>query len=418
MEAKYRSESPLTRREDSALRPLSGISVIEAKSKVFLTELEKQRLANKEPGETYRDYYDKLTAKVSVLDSKIKDSLKKHEKDFLSAFKTHMFQVYQQLNELKKRTDEQELKMKRDEQLNKLQAALEWFREEAVKLGDTCQFYKKECDKWKAKAESLEDDRKFLEFQLKSAKKQLKDVASSNPGKLDLTPDPLPSQFPDLSYSKLPSKPDLPNTSSAAFLTHLTQRIPPQDQSFLQEIERFMTAQEQKFHESLRHLQKTLDLERRRMKSANAVKSSAFMEKSELEGIFLECVDEVRKEVMRRRAKSIMRTKYPLKTTSTGQNEKKQGNFTPNDKRKILELLISNEQVLVFLYEKLFPYRANVYTGQGTAQKMEELGELAELAQMETETHQRVGSETSPIPPESQPAPGLFTHRGRVLVEP
>jgi len=412
--AKYRSESPLTRRpgEEAPLRQISGLSLADAKGKVFLTEIEKQR---KEAGETYRDYYDKLTAKVSVLDTRIKDSLKKHEKDFLSAFKTHMFQVYQQLNELKKRTDEQELKMRRDEQLNKLQSALEWFREEAVKLGDTCQFYKKECDKWKAKAESLEDDRKFLEFQLKSAKKQIKELTGQSTHPSEVTPDPLPTtQLPDLSFSRLPTRADLPQTSSASFLIQLMQRIPPHDQGFIQEVERFMTTQEHKFHEALRHLQNTLDLERRRMKSANALKSSAIMEKSELEGLFLECVDEVRKEVMRRRAKSILRTKYPLKTAGA---QKPQENFTPNDKRKILELLISNEQVLVFLYEKLFPYRANVYAG-GTAGKQGDLGELADLAQLETEMHLRAGSENSPAPPDSQPAGGLFSHRGRVLVEP
>ena len=35
--------------------------------------------------------------------------------------------------------------------------------------------------------------------------------------------------------------------------------------------------------------------------------------------------------------------------------------MTSSDKRKILELLVSNEQILVLLYEKLFPHRASQY---------------------------------------------------------
>ena len=405
----------MTRREDQP----TGISHADLKAKVFLTELEKQRMG-KETGETYRDYYDKLTAKVSVLDTRIKDSLKKHEKDFLSAFKTHMFQVYQQLNELKKRTDEQELKMKRDEQLNKLQSALEWFREEAVKLGDTCQFYKKECDKWKAKAESLEDDRKFLEFQLKAAKKQIKDLNSQLNRDQDQSVDPAGSTVHDVSFPQItiPAKLELPNTSSANFLLQLAQKVNPQDPQYLAEVERFMSNQEQKFHEALRHVQNTLDTERRKIKSANALKSSAIMEKSELEGLFLECVDEVRKEVMRRRAKSIMKTKYPLKTQSAVKERKE--TFTPNDKRKILELLIANEQVLVFLYEKLFPYRANLYTSPQAPQGLKpqlDLQELTDLSQIEGDLHLRNPSETTPLPPDSQPVPSQFSHRGRILVE-
>ena len=40
--------------------------------------------------------------------------LSKHEKEFMAAFKVHMHQVYDQLAQLKKRTDEQEQQMKTD----------------------------------------------------------------------------------------------------------------------------------------------------------------------------------------------------------------------------------------------------------------------------------------------------------------
>lgn len=97
--------------------------------------------------EKISEYYSALKSQMSTLDNHIDNVLQRHEQDFLNAFKCQMYSMYAELKELKKKTDENEIKLKRDDQLNNLQRQLDWFRDEAVKLAENAQFYKKESDK-------------------------------------------------------------------------------------------------------------------------------------------------------------------------------------------------------------------------------------------------------------------------------
>lgn len=55
-----------------------------------------------------------------------------------------MMKVQRELNFLRNKAKEQEIKLKKDERINNLQNSLDWFRKEALKLGKTCEFQKKE----------------------------------------------------------------------------------------------------------------------------------------------------------------------------------------------------------------------------------------------------------------------------------
>ena len=334
-------------KEESPSRTGSG-----SVERTFLTDMMKQ---GKEVNylEKIEEYHGVLLKQVDMLDTHIVTVLQKHEQDFLNAFKCQMFNLYGQLKELKKKNDENEIRLKRDEQLNTVQKSLDWFRNEAIKLGESTQFYKKEADKWKAKAESLQDDRNFLENQLKNTKRKLKLLE-------------IERKFNDddsLKSSMAPSQGVLakfvPSSKTGEIIEDLYNKHAAQG-NFLNELETCFHDLEVKYNESIRHLKSLVDSEKRKVKQVTAQQSSNFFVKSDLENLFLECVEEVRKEISRRKAKSLVDQKYSKRSNTSQADERMV--MTPSDKRKILELLISNEQVLILLYEKLFPHRASQYS--------------------------------------------------------
>ena len=381
-------------RDDTPVRLSSGPI-----DKAFLTDL---LIVGKETKfyEKILEYSKGLETHVSKLDSHIDSVLQRHEQDFLNAFKCQMFSLYGQLKELKKKNDENEIKLKRDEQINKLQKSLEWFREEAIKNGESTAMFKKEADKWKAKAESLQDDRNFLETQLKNAKRKMKLMMIER--KADSESDDSIKTSPRESV-ELQATNFVSSSKTGEIIQEIREKHPDQA-SFLYQLEHFFHELEIKYNESIKHLKNTLENERKKFKLFSAQQSSMFFVKSDLETLFLDCVEEVRKEISRRKIKNTVEQKYSKRAKTS--NPISRETMTPSDKRKILELLISNEQVLIMLYEKLFPHRASQYgNNTRTGEKTEEESppNLEEMLKQVP---------TKPILPKTM----SFQHRGRSVV--
>jgi hypothetical protein len=102
-----------------------------------------------------------------------------------------------------------------------------------------------------------------------------------------------------------------------------------------------------------------LENERKKTKELEGGKANYLSGKNELEEFFLECVEEVKKNIKKRKEFQIKNTKYSKgtvkSTVSTNSKEPKLAGFASQDKAKVIELLMENDNVLLFLYEKLFP---------------------------------------------------------------
>lgn len=99
---------------------------------------------------------------------------------------------------------------------------------------------------------------------------------------------------------------------------------------------------------------------------------------SELESLFVNCVEDVRKDIMKRRLKNeIYKNKkfHQMETHSAeakefensllrlaqlSKNRVQIADFTPLDRYHLLDLFVNNEKTLLKMYEALFPHRVTI----------------------------------------------------------
>ena len=190
-----------------------------------------------------------------------------------------------------------------------LEKTLDWFKEESLKLNQTVVELQKEVEIWKTKAKSLESDNDFLEKQFKMAKRQV------NMLKVGLGQQTLENTIVSADVTRQIRTAPAGDTTLNSTMNDLSTKSAYQFTDFLKisynisepvlrEIDFYINQQEKKFKETTGHYQKTLLAEKKKIKELQAQRASKFESKNELESLFIECVDQVRKNVIKRRTQS------------------------------------------------------------------------------------------------------------------
>ena len=143
-----------------------------------------------------------------------------------------------------------------------------------------------------------------------------------------------------------------------------------------EEIIKYVQALETSYTDAIRDLKAIIDKEKKAQKKVIADKINMSTERNELESLFIECIEEVRKDIMKRRLKNEIynRKKFQkldksseeakefeeslLRLAQLAKNRVKVSDFTTKDKSHILDLFVNNERTLLKIYEALFPHRA------------------------------------------------------------
>lgn len=375
-------------------------------------------------GPRITDHHQELTNLALTLEQRMEKLLAEHEKDFFLAYKTHMYGVQRDIKTLRMKADHEDAKTREDTKIRALEGELDWFMTEALRLDELCKGYKKEVDKWKSKADALDEDRRFLEDQIKGAKRQNKIlraaaerarssaysalmVTKAKTEGYDRTADPnssgqLALTAPAEAPRKRPASADGPgaavgNGARGARALEATRSRTPETQLALPSTGSLPgggasrgvatgaypslggssspssplpmggrghqgvlgTEAEERYVEAIQTLKEGIVREQHTIRMLQAARATSYSKKSELEEFFLKCIDEARKEVMRKRHMTMKAEK--------------------SERDRVLEAMLSNEDVLVCLYEKLFPHRTGIARSLGGVNDTADAKRLAEM---------------------------------------
>ncbi|CDW80248.1 UNKNOWN [Stylonychia lemnae] len=344
-----------------------------------------QRL-NQSANNDYKLLHSEINEVIQNLDDKIDGIMIKHEKDFTAAYHGHMLKISKELEALKRKCNEQEFQLRKDERIQSLEKQLEWFRSEALSLSKLNKQCTREAESLRQKNEGLEEEKQFLMIQITKQKRQSKLLKMA----LGKTQDNCSQLLQFTKDGRFMTQ--TPNGGTALALQNLTENSERQSPS--ERLEHFKWTDELTSYDVIRKIidqSNLLERERLsydiasvvdkkfdelqskilRLKSRNEIIEKEYKKQKNQQGetsaqlsqiskIFIECVDTVKKELDKRRIQQISTQPFSgqkrnksLSSTNTLINMGSFELFQQSDKMKIIELLVLNEDILRYMHNGL-----------------------------------------------------------------
>lgn len=298
--------------------------------------------------------------------------LGRQEKDFLAAYRAHMYNVQKELHDMREKMFRNETVENKTEKIKKIEDERDWYRKEALRLDAFTTTMTKDLKYMKEKLEAIEQDRNWLEKQLKACKKQNKllraelDVrvaSSANTGGFDAA-----AMLPafDLAQSKADARKQLKRHSDSTDPGNLPclnlDKVSPM----------LVEEREDKYKRQIRTLKKDLQQKTQELNMLSRQRALGKEEdnRAHLENFFLQCLESVKEEVKRRRSGGFEakedRNAVAQRRSHAANKARNQRydvgpefeDFSGTDRVRLIERLLAHDEVLTFLYQHLFPSTA------------------------------------------------------------
>lgn len=299
-----------------------------------------------------RDLHGQLQDTVSNLSTKITVLLREREKDFLAAYRHHMYNVQKDLQEAKRSVKKAKDDLRNNDQIKKLKKERDWFRNEALRLEKLSKTQEKEIESIQVKFNTLREDRVWFEKQLKIAKRQNKILTAELGMQLHRGAEKM-QQRPGTGGT-FDDGDDDNSLGRPASGPELSGPLSLEGRAFGQ------SSDVNDLKHAIEELKDKLRDSRRKNRNLQAVVNQ-YNKSGEYEAVFMACVDEVKKDTTRRREKLLMSQRksrreagilemHDIKTIA----KQELNELTAADKRKIIDHLLQREEIFGELYRIVF----------------------------------------------------------------
>eukprot|EP01022_Parablepharisma_sp_SALTPOND_P018657 TRINITY_DN3081_c2_g1_i1.p1 TRINITY_DN3081_c2_g1~~TRINITY_DN3081_c2_g1_i1.p1 ORF type:complete len:771 (+),score=47.91 TRINITY_DN3081_c2_g1_i1:288-2600(+) len=292
--------------------------------------------------------YEQLQDVVSDLEIKIGCTIKREEKEIIEAYKEKLANIQEVLDTYKRKVEYQEVKLQKDEMIGALKDQLEHYKREHAAIAKTSLELRNEMHKLKLLNESLENEKRFYEKKFKETKKKNKALRMAL-NKLSATEVKIDTPVP----KELPRK-SLPfNDKFDIFIGWLLNAKDMDKDGALEKCREYYQNFSQRTEEVIASLRQQLAIERKAMQKLRAAQTDSQLAKTELEQLFCECVEEMKRKLGRKK----LDVRNEIKGESTGSSPR----LSSSDKALIIEQFMTNEKLLRALYTTVFQssYKVN-----------------------------------------------------------
>ncbi|TMW62045.1 hypothetical protein Poli38472_009538 [Pythium oligandrum] len=366
-------EQELSRRQESYVRR-------ERQYKVRIQELEAQlnetRVKTAKEGsldstmDNLRQMHRSIMESVDHVQDRTSKILQEQEKDLLRAFRARLYSVQEELESEKNKTDDGASAW--IQKSKQLETEVEWTKELADRLDRLNQSLTRENQRLKTQFTTQENDREFLVKQLVTVKKdnvrlrseyesvkqqleELKDERErqSTPPQYQLS-SPVSSTLLSASTSALPkvsyrdgsSRVSTPNIRPNTAVGGASMVLPEADN---------------RYKEIIKRLKRVLDVERRNLQQVRASYKQELQQRTELEMVLKECIQDVRGEIALASTPTTSMPSIHSSPSSRGHitGTLVEARLNAVERQRLIEKLLAKERLLTLLTTKAFPVRSS-----------------------------------------------------------